>query len=538
MSLLIRSSTIRTALFVCILLLASCAQIVAPTGGAKDIQPPKIEKELPVNKTTSFTEQKIVLKFDEYVQLKDAEEQIVISPPMQEKPVFTVSGKSISIQLMGKLKPNTTYTINFGNSIADNHESTVLGNYSYVFSTGSVIDTLTIKGSVKHAFDLKTEKGLSVCLYPVDSFTDSTIFKQKPHYFTKSNGDGSFILPNLPNKIFKLVVFKDENKNLKYDPSELIAFYNKPIATTDTLLLKPFFYFKPNAYVINRLIDTFSREPGRFTFVVYKPTGIAIKPVIPVTFQTWFKKGKDGIDTITLYNPTWKTDSILFNFHTPQFDSTVLIKPRKNTKVGKLDIILKKDIELNDTFGIILNHPFDTFTTDTSKLKLIEDSVLVKPLIITSKNKESIQLYYPIKEKVKYSLILNDSAIRDIYNNYSKTEKLSFTAKSLKDYSTLALSVTHPKDAYQYILQLIDESDTKVYKTFIITQSTNINIDYVLPAKYRIKFIRDINTNGIWDNGDYMAYKQPEQVFYYPEPLTLRAYWDLEQTIDMSKIVD
>lgn len=533
-----RLSVKQTFLFAGIILLASCAQMVAPTGGAKDVTSPNVEKQIPASKTTHFTDDKITIRFDEYIQLKDADEQIVISPPMPEKPIFTVSGKSVVIQLMGKLKPGTTYTINFGNSITDNHESNVLGNYSYVFSTGPVIDTLSINGALKQAFDLKTEAGLSVCLYPLDSFTDSTIFKQRPHYFTKTNDAGLFTLANLPDETFKLVVFKDENKNLKYDQSELIAFYNKPVHTTDTLALKPFFYFKPDGYGINRLIDTFSREPGRFTFVVYKPFNLSIQPMVPVPFQTWYKKGKDNIDTITLFNAGWKTDSIFFTYHTPLYDTVVLVKPRKSSKFGMFEITLKRDVELNDTFIITLNHPFDIFSTDTSRLKLKEDSVIVKPVIVSSQNKEIIKLYYPLKEKVKYSLTLNDSAIKDIYGNYSKADKLSFTSKGIKDYSTLTLSVIHPKDGYQYILQLIDEADTKVIKEYIITQSTDINLEYILPAKYRIKLIRDINTNGIWDNGDYMAHKQPERVFYYPEVLTLRAYWDLEQSIDMGKIVD
>lgn len=525
-------------LFASIILLASCAQIVAPTGGAKDTTPPIVEKEVPSNKTTNFDSDKITIKFDEYIQVKDAEEQIVISPPMSEKPIFTVSGKSLIVQLMGKLKPGVTYTINFGNSIADNHESNVLGNYSYVFSTGPVIDTLSITGSIKQAFDLKTEKGLSVCLYPIDSFTDSTIFKQRPQYFTKTNEAGFFTLPNLPNATFKMIVFKDDNKNLKYDASELIAFYDQSVKTADTLGLTPFFYFTPNTYSINRLIDTFSREPGRFTFVVYKPNGVIIKPSVTVPFQTFFKKGKDNIDTITLFSASWKTDSVLFNYHTPQYDSVVLVKPRKISKVGKLELVLKKDIELNDSFLITLNHPFDIFYTDTSRFTLKEDSILLKPVVISSQNKEHIKLYYPLKEKTRYSLTLNDSAIKDIYGNFSKADKLLFTSKGIKDYSTLALSVIHPNDKHQYILQLIDEGETKVIKEYTITQNTTINLDYILPAKYRVKLIRDINSNGIWDNGDYMAHKQPERVFYYPEVLTLRAYWDLEQSIDMGKIVD
>jgi hypothetical protein len=94
---------------------------------------------------------------------------------------------------------------------------------------------------------------------------------------------------------------------------------------------------------------------------------------------------------------------------------------------------------------------------------------------------------------VKYSIALADSALQDIYGNYSKADKFSFTSKGAKDYSTLSLTVIHPKDGYQYILQLIDENETRVVQSFTITQTTTLNLDYVLPAKYLVKLIRDAN---------------------------------------------
>lgn len=533
-----RLTVIYSGLFTYLLLLASCAQIVAPTGGVKDSLPPKVEKEYPANKSTHFSGSRIVIKFDEYIQLKDAEEQIVISPPLPEKPLFTVSGKSLIIQLMGPLTPGITYTFNFGNSIADNHEGIVLTNYSYVFSTGSNIDTLSVSGSLKQAFDLKTEKGISVCLYPIDSFSDSTIFKKKPSYFTKTTETGFYTLSNLPDERFKLVAFKDENKNLKYDKGEVVGFMDTTIRSADTLSHKPLYYFKPNLYPINKLVDTFSKEQGKFLFVVYKPYNVSIKPITNTPYQTWYKKGKDQIDTFILFSNQWKNDSVLFQFKTPQTDTTLLLKPRKNNKVAKLELSLKKEVELNDTFLITLNQPYETFLSDTSKIKLTEDTTLVKPAIFSAVNKEIIKLFYPLKEKVKYTLTVKDSCFKDIYGQYSKAEKLSLTTKGLKDYSTLVLSVKHPKDGYQYIMQLINEGETKVFKEFTLIETRDINLDYVLPGKYRIKFIRDTNTNGNWDNGDYTAHKQPERIFYYPETITLRAYWDLEQTLDMSKIVD
>jgi hypothetical protein len=100
------------------------------------------------------------------------------------------------------------------------------------------------------------------------------------------------------------------------------------------------------------------------------------------------------------------------------------------------------------------------------------------------------------------------------------------------------LHFRHPNDGYQYIVQMITEDETRVFKTFLINRDELVSMDHLLPAKYKVKIIRDMNRNGIWDNGDYQRKKQPEQVFYYAELLTLRAYWDLEQTIDLNKIVD
>jgi uncharacterized protein (DUF2141 family) len=519
-----------------ILSLSSCALMVAPSGGPKDNTPPKVEKEFPKNRSTAFTEKKITLKFDEYIQLKDAEEQIVISPPMEQKPQFEISGKSLIINMRGPLKPNTTYTINFGNSIADNHESNVLPDYSYVFSTGESIDSLKLSGFIYNSFNNKPEKGFSVCLYPLDSFTDSTIFKNRPFYFTKTLDAGNFLLTNLPPQTFKLVAFKDDNKNLKYDKNELIGFYSTTVNTTDSGSIFPIYSFKPDAYAPNRILDTFSRETGAFIFVLFKPKKQTIKPSIKTEYYSWYKTGKDDIDTLTLYSPLWKTDSILFDISTEP--KPVLIKPRKTNKTSRFEVIIKRELELGDSITINFNHPYSTITWDTSRIKLKEDSILIKPQIFETPNKDIVKLYYPWKEHQKYSLEIKDSTILDIYSQYNKKVKINWNMKGLKDYSTLALSFIHPDDKEQYIAQITDESETKIYKTYILNGSINLNLENVLPGKYRVKIIRDTNRNNVWDNGDYQTQLQPEKVFYYLEILTLRAYWDLEQTIDLKKFVN
>ena len=144
-------------LFLAILLWVACARIGAPTGGAEDKTPPKVLKTLPANESVHFTGNRIRIYFDEYIQLKDIRKQLIISPPMEYFPEITPSGnaaKYIDIRILDTLKPNTTYTLNFGKSIQDNNEGNPLSFYTYTFSTGSIIDSITLKGSIKDALSL------------------------------------------------------------------------------------------------------------------------------------------------------------------------------------------------------------------------------------------------------------------------------------------------------------------------------------------------------------------------------------------------
>ena len=173
-------------LFLAILLWVACARIGAPTGGAEDKTPPKVLRTLPANESVHFTGNRIRIYFDEYIQLKDIRKQLIISPPMEYFPEITPSGnaaKYIDIRILDTLKPNTTYTLNFGKSIQDNNEGNPLSFYTYTFSTGSSIDSLTLKGSIKDALALKPDNYVNVMLYEKNvKFSDSIVYKQKPMY--------------------------------------------------------------------------------------------------------------------------------------------------------------------------------------------------------------------------------------------------------------------------------------------------------------------------------------------------------------------
>ncbi len=208
-----------------LLLISSCAQIVSPGGGKKDITPPQVVRYSPDSAQLNFKSRSIEITFDEFVQLKDLNSQLIISPPLENEPDINLKNKKLIIDLNKKdsLKPNTTYCISFGNAIQDLNENNPIDNFRYIFSTGTYIDSLFVKGKVENAFDHKTEKGVLVMLY--SDLRDSMVYKKLPEYFAKTKEDGTFQINNIRNGKYRIIALKDGNANYKYDgETESIGF--------------------------------------------------------------------------------------------------------------------------------------------------------------------------------------------------------------------------------------------------------------------------------------------------------------------------
>jgi len=509
-------------LFASIYLLAvSCAQIVSPAGGIKDNTPPKVVKAQPQNQSLYFNSEKITIEFDEFIQLNNTDDQIIISPPTEQKPEYILKGKLLDIRFKEQLQPNTTYTINFGNAIGDNKENNLLQNYSYVFSTGSLIDSLGINGTVYQAFNKKAEKEIVVGLYKTEGFTDSTLIKEKPLYLTKTNELGNFTIKNLPAQSFLLVAFKDENKNLKKEKTEQIAFATNPIIPVDSANAINLFLFNPKLYPSNYLIDTFSNELKKFVFSVYQPEGFTIKRN---DNKTVYNKWGIG-DTLIVFTEAIKDEKITFILPNQQ-EATITHKALY--KAPKFVLNYTKQPELNDSIKIQFNHPVIQY--DTSKVQLMKDSIVI-PSYKKQVSPFEFVLYYPWVEKSNYQLVIKDSAFKDVYDQFNKKEKQAFLTKAQKDYATLLLHVQIKQNQFPYLLQLVKEKDEEVMYQFTVEGSRDIQIDYVLPGNYKIKFIKDLNKNGKWDNGEFTLKQQPEPVSYFPEVINIKAYWDLEQSV-------
>jgi len=216
-------------LYISISFNSGCAQIGAPTGGARDSLAPVLVKASPELKTLQFKGNKITLNFDEYIEVQEIQNNLLVAPFPKTNPQVTYNLKMVTIRLKDSLLPNTTYSIQFGNAIKDVNEGNILKDFSYVFSTGNIIDSLTLAGKVLLAENGKVDSTISVMLYR--NTADSAVEKTKPDFLTRLKGDGSFEFKNLPGGNFNIYALKDGDGNKYYSiKTELFAFADTVIA--------------------------------------------------------------------------------------------------------------------------------------------------------------------------------------------------------------------------------------------------------------------------------------------------------------------
>ncbi|MEP7236498.1 MAG: Ig-like domain-containing protein [Ferruginibacter sp.] len=211
---------------------AGCAQIGMPTGGAKDTIPPRLVSASPKLKSTNVTGNKITLTFNEYVELREAQTNVLISPFPKKQPSIDFKLKTVTVKLKDTLLPNTTYSINFGNAIVDNNEGNPFSDFTYVFSTGNQIDSFTLGGKVLIAETGRFDSTIIAMLYR--NTDDSAVQKRKPDYVAKLKGDGSFMFFNLPAGKFKVYALGDGDGGKTYNSrKEMFAFEDAPVTVSE-----------------------------------------------------------------------------------------------------------------------------------------------------------------------------------------------------------------------------------------------------------------------------------------------------------------
>jgi len=252
-----------------LILLQACANVGMPSGGPKDTTPPAILESSPANFSTNFKATEAEIQFNEYIQLKNLNKQLIVSPPMEKKPEIKAKGKKILISFQDSLLPNTTYSINFGNAVADFNEGNVLEDFQYVFSTGDVLDSLRISGEVTDAFTSLPVEGAVVMLYKKSG--DSLLVNDFPYYVGRSNAKGRFSVKNIADTSYTLLALVDINNNYKYDsPDEQLAFCDS--------MIKPFALFSQHIDTIQ--VDTLTGKAVEKTTLALPGDSVKKEPEV------------------------------------------------------------------------------------------------------------------------------------------------------------------------------------------------------------------------------------------------------------------
>lgn len=539
--------------FVLSLVWYSCANQVAPTGGPKDVAPPKVLGSYPLNKTTRFKEKRVRVLFDEYVTIDNPRQQVVISPPMDPFPDFRIKGKELIIDFQDSLRSNTTYTINISAAVKDITESNVLPDFQYVFSTGDYIDSFYFTGRVVEAEKGELAEGVLVLVY--DVLEDSVVYKQKPYYFGRTDKSGQFKVENMKGGQYKVFAVKDENFNLKYDlPNEKIAFWPDPITVSETPLPPiELRLFQEDAKRL-QLIETFTSTRGFNQFIYSMPVEkVHIQPLFDTLNFSGsiieYSVSRDTVNHWYLYNTNGK--SILLVTANDTLTDSVKVKSPMFTqdslyKIGKLGVLsgtskvkrttTPQNVELGVPFVFELNRP--AASLNDAKIYVLEDTVnaVVPRVYFADSVNRKVAVDYSWKPGTYYKIVFLDSAITDYYGLKNDSIGFDITSRKPEDYGVITITVDSLVPSQQYILEATIGDDLPTIREVINGVGRfNKRYDNLVTGNYKLRIIRDANANQQWDTGNYLEGIQPERVYMHPQPINLKPNWEIEVEIEMEK---
>ncbi len=517
-------------LFIFSLIIGSCANPIPPSGGPKDESPPQVLTDFSSkNGATNFTERSFELVFDEWIKLNKVYEQVIISPPLLQRPEIKTKGKSLVFRFHEEeiLHDNTTYTIQFGESVRDLAESNAASDLKFVFSTGDIIDSLNLTGSVTDILTGEGRGGLKVMLY--DQLQDSIPLKERPVYVSRTNESGAFSFSNLRSDTFRLIAIDDQNSNYLFDrDKEAIAFLDTFLVINKTGLNVEMVAFeevrKPKitrkVLQADRLILAFDRNIDE-DMVSGPKDELKLVEWMQDSVIYWLDEPRDSVFNYLSFEGT--LDTIL---------TKKARKARRDTNAIKIET--KKGygavLDLKDTLFLKLNLP--AIRIDTSMISLSDSSKRI-PFDIFPVSKRRIGILADWKRTMPYQLSFQDSCLVGVNESLNRDSlNFKFTVPSSEKLGNMVFksdgnSLSHPMQ----INLLKGEKLIHSFQILADTASSTIAVPSLSPGNYELDLIYDLNSNGKWDTGRYLSGLQPERrIRKKLEPL--RENWDLNVKLE------
>ena len=572
----------------------SCANIGNPSGGPIDKTPPIFMRSNPTPNAVNVKDRKIEIFFDEIVTLKDPSTKIIVSPAQTEMPRMSALGRKVTVELVDSLLPNTTYTIDFSNSIQDNNEGNAIDNFAFAFSTGSVIDSMRVSGYVIDSRTLEPMQSVVVGLQ--SNLADSAFHKEKLQRVALTNDRGQFTIRNVSPGSYHIFALKDLDRDYKFgNPTEDIAFldsiivpsigtreaadtvYNdlneidtimratRPAYFPNDILLSMFNEDRKSQYLANNLRVDSTRIS--LTFAAASDTLPSLNIVgrndVPDQWYTlersqtndtltyWIRPphlvSADTLMVATTYlrtdtasNLSWGTDTLKFTFQRQKAK-----KKKKNEETDSLEQI--RFMEL---------HPLANGTQEVYAPLLLQTGTPIerysREAFHLQRKLQNDTIFYPAEIK---SIALRDSTLnrRDLVlkvdwepgaaytlavDSLAMTDIYGLQTKPLKvDFNVRKMeeygNIVFNITAVRdsAIVELLDGTEKIVLRAPV--KNHRAELLNLLPGKYYARLFIDRNGNGKYDTGNYDMHLQPEETVYYPGAINLKKNWDVEQTWDI-----
>lgn len=530
------------ALLVALLATTSCAKQGYPSGGPKDEQMPVTMGCKPQNESRHFNSRQFYIEFDEYVVLKDADNNVLVSPPMKQKPTFSTKGKGIAVKLNDTLLANTTYLFQFKDAIADFTEGNLLPSFEYVFSTGDAMDTMMLAGRVlqarngKPATDVITVMAYRDERFAVDS-ADTIATWGQPDFVTRCDKEGYFSFHYIPHGNYRLVALADKNRDLRAAPTEAIAWDTTPQPATDSI---------DSTAIANLLISTPVQRTQRLMKAEFASRGhIVVTTALPM--QTPSLAGDSLIirlnerrDTLHAWMLDPSRDSVRVVLTDAGLNDTIKLRYRPNagqrgrgrnknaqqTNEPLMRSLCTGGSAFYDELWIAFSNPVESVSDSVfATITRSKDSTETQaPLALDSTGLRA-RIEANIRSGELYHIYLSDSLFRDIYGTY--TDSLSFNMTP-RDYGVLNVIIDN-LSGHPLLIEVLDSKDTVVASLPLVEVHGNLRFDHLKGAEYRLRAVIDQDTSRSWTPADYRLGRQPERCIMYEKTLQLRDKWEMEE---------
>ncbi|MEL7002228.1 MAG: Ig-like domain-containing domain [Bacteroidota bacterium] len=558
-----------------LVLLFSCANQTAPQGGPKDEDAPELERSTPEQKEINFKEQKIELYFNEYVNTNQPKQEIIITPTIEQEYEIKYRKNVITLTFEEPLEDSTTYTINFREAIQDITEKNSPSDLKLAFSTGPYLDSMVISGTVKDLLTSAPQQDVTVGLY---TLTDTlNLLVQSPTYFTKTDEEGQYKIENIKIGTYRMLAFKDANKNLTpQTKSEAYGYLTSQIEldtiltdidfdllnlNLDTLKISrarqvaTTFQIKYNKYITNYSIVTFDsvdQVVGNFTDATHETIQIyntfSIQDSIPIFVHAFDSLASQRIDTLFLkFKET--------NRKPAEFTSSLsLDRIITNQKVLKATVNFNKPItHINyDSVFIYIDsttiYPFDSSHFQWNDYHDMLDVTYALPDSIFSTEPEETDTNSTDDQQSSAANEATENTASDSTRTEAKPDQpphiyfglASFISAQNDSSAILKQPLTFDKPEslgiieFQieteepcYFLQLIDDKFQVVKELYNPDSQELQNLE---PGQYNIRIVVDTNCNKKWDLGSLLTNTYPEPIFIHELPdglknIVLRANW-------------